>query len=159
MAPRRATAAPPRAGGPRGRWGRARDGSVRGSCVSRRSGWVMRVVLCLTAALSGILEVLFVPLYVGSVLIPVVVPLAIAGNLLLPYLGRALVPSGAGALAPVAAWLVPVLVLALFPRPEGDVLVPGGGGLQWTFYGLLLGGCAAGFVSIVLSAGPPRVAR
>lgn len=118
--------------------------------------WLILVVLCVTALLSGVLEVLFVPLYVGSVLVPVVVLFAIGGNVLLPYLGRTLVPTSAGTLAPFLSWLIPVLGLALFPRPEGDVLVPGGGGQQWTFYGLLLGGCVAGFISIVLTAGPPR---
>jgi hypothetical protein len=120
--------------------------------------WVMLVVLCAAAVLSGVLEVLFIPLYVGSVLLPVVVPLAIGGNLLLPRLGRTLVPTGAGAFAPFLAWLVPVLILALFPRPEGDVLVPGGGGQQWAFYGVLLGGCVAGCASAVLGA-PVRVSR
>jgi hypothetical protein len=127
--------------------------------MSENRDWVMLIVLCVGAALSGVLEVLFVPLYVGSVLVPVVVPLAIAGNLLLPRLGRALVPTGAGTLAPVLSWLAPVLVLALFPRREGDVLVPGGGGPQWTFYGLLLGGCVAGFTSLVLSSPPPAARR
>jgi hypothetical protein len=121
--------------------------------------WVMLAVLCVAALLSGLLELLFVPLYIGSVPFPIVVPIAIGGNLLLPRVGRTLVPSGAGALAPVLSWVAPVLVLALFPRPEGDVLVPGGGGAEWTFYGLLLGGCVAGFASIVLTSPPPAARR
>jgi hypothetical protein len=118
--------------------------------------WAMLVVLCVAAVFSGVLEVLFVPLYVGSVLVPVVVLFAVVGNLLLPRLGRTLVPSGAGAMAPFLCWLLPVLVLALIARPEGDVLVQGGGGQQWTFWGLLLGGCAAGFATVITTAPPPR---
>jgi hypothetical protein len=55
----------------------------------------------------------------------------------------------AGSAAPFLCWLVPVLVLALLPRPEGDVLVAGSGGQQYAFYGVLLGGCVAGFISLV----------
>lgn len=120
--------------------------------------WAMLVVLCAAALLSGILEVLFVPLYVGSVLVPIVIVFAVAGNLLLPRLGRVLVASGAGSLVPFLSWLVPVLGLTLFPRPEGDVLVPGGNGQQWTFYGVLLGGCLAGFAS-TLGLLPPIRSR
>jgi hypothetical protein len=59
-------------------------------------------------------------------------------------------------MAPFLCWLLPVLVLALLPRPEGDVVVQGGGGQQWAFYGLLLGGCVAGFATVVLTGPPPR---
>jgi hypothetical protein len=40
------------------------------------------------------------------------------------------------------------------PRPEGDVLVRGGGGEQWVFYAALLGGAAAGTATIVLRGAP-----
>ena len=81
------------------------------------------VLLCAAALLAGVLEVLFVPFYVGSGLVPVVLPIAdrdATGT------GCGSDTSGcattAGAVAPLVAWVVPVLGLTTFPRPEGDVL-------------------------------------
>ena len=112
--------------------------------------WAMLVVLCAAAVLSGVLEVLFVPLYVGSVILPIVALFAVAGNVLLPVLGRILVATEAGALAPLICWLLPVLGLSLIARPEGDVLVAGEGGQQYVFYAVLFGGCLAGVLTVVL---------
>ena len=55
--------------------------------------------------------------------------------------------------------MVPLLGLAMVSRPEGDVFVLGGHSTQqWAFYGVLLLGAAAGFVTVVLLNGPNRVA-
>ncbi len=93
--------------------------------------WAMLVVLCVAALLGGVLEVLFVPLYVGSVLVPVVVA-ARGGRqcACCRVLGRTLVATEAGALAPLLCWIDPG------PGPEPDRAArgrrarPGGGGQQ-----------------------------
>lgn len=122
--------------------------------------WAPLVLLCAAAALAGLLEVLFVPFYIGSVLTPVVVPIALVTNYVWTRLGYTLVRTTTGAVAPFVCWVIPVLGLALFPRPEGDVIVIGGGGQQWVYYGLLLLGCLSGFVSIVIITGDAkRLAR
>ncbi len=116
--------------------------------------WLGVVLLCAAGALAGLLELLLVPLYAGSVIIPVAVLLAVLTNFVLPRLARGLVPSAAAAIAPFLLWLVVVLGLSVITRPEGDVLLPGGS-LQWVSYGLLLGGGLAGVIGVVTSAPPP----
>lgn len=112
------------------------------------------VLLCLCAALAALIELSLVPLYAGSVLVPVAAPLALAGNWFLPRLARQLVDGPGVMVAVVACWLLPLVILALTPRPEGDVYVPAGSGVQWVFYAALFGGVVVGTASIVL-AGPP----
>jgi hypothetical protein len=116
--------------------------------------------LCASGALAGLIEMLLVPLYAGSTLVPIAVVMAVVGNIALPLLARMLVPTTGGTLAPFASWLLVVIVIGLFPRPEGDVILPGGGGaLEWVTYGVLLGGALAGTVTVVMSTGrPPRPA-
>ena len=58
---------------------------------------------------------------------------------------------------PLLAWLAVVVGFGVLARPEGDVILPGGG-LQWITYGVVLGGALAGTVTVVLS-GPPQVSR
>jgi hypothetical protein len=64
---------------------------------------------------------------------------------------------------PFVAWLAVVLVLSSFPRPEGDVIYPGGGAVEWCSYGTLLGGTAAGAIMLVrmtlAQAAPPKSAQ
>ena len=116
------------------------------------------VLLCLCSALAALIELSLVPLYVGSVIAPVAVPLALAGNWFLPRLARQLVDGPGAMVAVVACWLLPLVFLALTPRPEGDVYVPAGSGVQWVFYAALFGGVVVGTASIVLAGppGPPR---
>jgi hypothetical protein len=124
---------------------------------SRWSGDRLGVVmLCGCAALAALLELLLVPLRDGTVLVPVTVAFSVAGNVAFPRMARALVESTAATLAPFLAWLVPMLILSMTPRSEGDVLVRGGGGEQWVFYGVLLAGVVAGTATVVLSTGRRR---
>jgi hypothetical protein len=59
----------------------------------------------------------------------------------------------------VVLWLLTVLLLSL-PRPEGDVLIPGGSGTQeWVSYGLVLVGGTAGAITIALTARRSRSGR
>jgi len=122
--------------------------------VNRGAAVVGVVLLCAVAVLAAALEILLVPLRVGTVMLPLSVLFAVVGNVLLARAARVFSQRMSAAVAPFVAWLVPTVVLALAPRPEGDVLVPGSGGEQWVFYALLLGGTLTGTVTLVLSAGP-----
>lgn len=113
------------------------------------------VVLCACAVLAGLLELLLVPLYVGGTLVPVAVVAAVASNIALPRMARALFDRTVAAAAPFLAWLVTVTVVGLMPRPEGDVVLPGGGSLQLVSYGVLLGGAVAGTLTVVIGSTPP----
>ncbi len=116
--------------------------------------WLGVSVVCATAALAGLLELLLVPLYAGGSLVPVAAVFAVASSVALPRMARALVDTTAAAVLPFATWLFVVVGIGLFPRPEGDVILPGGGGVQWVGYGVLLGGSLAGTVTLVLSSHP-----
>ncbi|MDQ2748207.1 MAG: hypothetical protein ABI775_04760 [Pseudonocardiales bacterium] len=115
-------------------------------------GWFGIALLCGCAVLSALLALFLVPLYAGSVLVPVAVLVAVASNVALPRLARSLVASTTATVLPFAFWLVSVIVVGLLPRPEGDVVLPGGNGaLQWVSYGVLLGGAVAGTMTLALS--------
>jgi hypothetical protein len=113
------------------------------------------VVLCGVGFLSALFDVFLVPLYAGKVLVPLAVVLAVVGNVLLPRLSRALVPATWAAAAPVAVWVVLAFVLGFTARPEGDVLLPGGGYVQWVGLGMVFGGVLAGIGTVVTSMPPP----
>ena len=117
------------------------------------------VVVCAAAALAGMLEVLLVPLYAGRVLVPVAVVLAIAGNLVLPRLARSLADSTWVAAAPVVVWLIVTVGLGFTARPEGDVLLPGGGYVQWVGFGVFLGGLGAGLATVIAGMPAPQARR
>jgi hypothetical protein len=122
--------------------------------------WGLVALLTALAIGSGAFEVLLVPLYAGSWLVPISVLLGVVGNIVLPRSGFALVRVPSGALAPVLGWLVAVLVPIIIARPEGDIHVAGGGGQQWVLYALLVFGGLAGFTTFVRSsAAAPSTAR
>jgi hypothetical protein len=114
--------------------------------------WLGVALLCGCAVLAGILELFLVPFYAGSVLVPIAVVLAVASNIALPRLARTLVETTTATVLPFVFWLLTVIVVGVLPRPEGDVVLPGGGGgLQWVSYGVLLGGALAGTMTVALS--------
>jgi hypothetical protein len=113
------------------------------------------VLLCGCGVLSALVELALIPLYAGTVPVGLAAVLAIVGNIALVLLGRELVSAGGLRIAPFAAWLLTIVVIALFPRPEGDNLAPGGG-LTWVTYGVLFGGALAGTLTAVFTAAPPR---
>lgn len=104
-------------------------------------------LLILTSLMLGTIEVLLTPLRWGTVLVPVSVLLAVLGNVVLVGLARHGLGSNRIGLGVLAAWIVPVFVIGLLPRPEGDVIVPGGGGEQWVYFGTLFVGAAAGLAA------------
>jgi hypothetical protein len=127
--------------------------------------WIGVLVLSACSVLAAILELMFIPLYAGSVLVPLAVAGAVTGNIVLPRLVWALVPSTRAAGLPLLAWLLVMLAVVVLPRPEGDVLLPGGS-MTWVTYGVLLGGALAGAVTLVVLSNPapdrtatPRVNR
>lgn len=122
--------------------------------------WIGVALLVASGALAGLLEVLLVPLYAGSAIVPVTVLLAIAGNVALPRLARVLVPRTGAAAGPFAAWLLVVVLFGVLTRPEGDVILPGSpNSLEYVTYGVLLGGTLAGTVTLVMLAPPPASRR
>jgi hypothetical protein len=125
--------------------------------MSDRAGWAGVALVAAVAALAALLEAFLVPLYAGTVIVPVSVLLALVGNAVLPRLARALVPRTGASLAPLAVWVLVMLGL-LMGRPEGDVAFPGTpAAAEWTFYGTLFGGVLVGLATVALSVPPPPV--
>jgi hypothetical protein len=121
--------------------------------------WAGVSVYTACAILLCLVELFLVPLYIGSIPIPVAVLLAIVGNVVLPVLSRSLVHRALGAVLPFLGWLIPLIAVGVLGRPEGDVVLPGAGSAEWVAYGVMLGGAAAGAVTLVMTGmAPPAVA-
>ena len=125
----------------------------------RPVGWGLLAVL--VAGWLAVVEVLWLPLRVGPVPVPVSVLAAAAGNLLLVTWAHRLSGSRVVAVLPAAVWLV-VAVAASVRRAEGDLLIAGQTtaaevvGLAF----LLVGVLAASFaVGRALSRPVPRAER
>lgn len=120
--------------------------------------WFGIVLIVGCAMLAGLLEMVLVPLYAGRVLVPVAVLFAVAGNVAFPRMAVSLVRSTVAAAAPFAGWLVVAVGFGVLTRPEGDVVLPGGGYVEYLGYATLLGGALAGTVTVVLctSTRPPH---
>ena len=102
-----------------------------------RVGW--GVLVLVGAAALAVLESFLVPLRLGTVPLPVCVPLAVVGNVVLARLAGGLTGRPVLGVLPPVVWLAVVLALSV-PRAEGDLVVPG------TLTGLvfLFGGTVAG---------------
>ncbi|MGY1723239.1 hypothetical protein [Blastococcus sp. SYSU DS0533] len=112
------------------------------------------VTAVVVAGWLAVVEVLWLPLRVGGVLVPVSVVAAVVGNLLL--VGAALRLSGSKLVAalPAVTWLV-VAVAAMVRRPEGDLLLVSGGALGLVSTAFLLLGVLAGALALGLALGAP----
>lgn len=130
------------------------DAAAEQRATPTRLDWAGVGLYTAGAILAAALDVFLLPFYVGSVIAPVSIALAVVGNIVVPRLSRSLVNSTAGAAVPFAAWVLVVVVLALYPRPEGDVIVPGGGSVELVFWGTLIAGTVAGLVTVVVTATP-----
>jgi len=107
------------------------------------------------AVQAAVVECFLVPLHVGRWPVPVSVPAAVVGNILLARLIARLTGRRTTAVLPPALWLVVVLVLAA-PRAEGDLVVPGNlTGLAFLFFGATAG--ALGAASAVMPGGRWRL--
>jgi hypothetical protein len=152
--------------GGQARGGQARGGQARGGQARVTDApvagpgaldWLGVLVLVLCGLLSGLLDALLVPLYAGSVIVPLAVVTAVVGNVALPTLARMLVPRGGIAALPFVGWLIVVVVFGSVARPEGDVILPGApGGAKWVSYGMLLLGTLAGAGTLLLASNPAR---
>jgi hypothetical protein len=124
---------------------------------ARLPGWVRLVggVLVGAAAVeSAVLEVFYVPLRVGRVVLPVSVLAAVLLNVALPRLMYAATQTRWTAAVPPALWLLVVVGLSV-GRPEGDVILPG----DWIGLALLFGGAAAAAYGLARSLPPPTRSR
>jgi hypothetical protein len=110
------------------------------------------VVLALWLAL---VEVFWLPLRVGPVLVPVSIAAAVAGNLLLPRLALRWSRSRLAAALTGIAWLV-VVVAGMIRRPEGDLLITGGGATGVVNLAFLLVGVLAAAYAVGRAVGGPR---
>jgi hypothetical protein len=120
--------------------------------VIRRLGAALLVTVL--AAWLALVEVFWLPLRVFGVPVPVSVVAAVVGNLLLVGLAARLTGSRLGAVLPAVVWLV-VAVGASLRRPEGDLLLIGGGVLGFLSLAFLLAGVvAAAFAVGKVLAGP-----
>jgi hypothetical protein len=112
------------------------------------------VLAVAVAAWLAVVEVLWLPLRAGGVLVPVSVPAAVVGNLLLVAAAHRLSGSRLVAVLPALVWGA-VALAASTRRAEGDLLVVGGGAagvVNLAF--LLLGVVAAAFAVGRVLAGP-----
>jgi hypothetical protein len=108
-------------------------------------GWaVLGVVL---ATWLAVVEVMWLPLRVGGLLVPVSVVAAIAGNLLLVDVVLRRTRSRAIAVLPAVAWAA-VALAATMRRPEGDLLIVGTGGLGVVGLAFLLLGAVAAVLAV-----------
>jgi hypothetical protein len=120
----------------------------------RLVGWAL-----LAVAVSGwlaLVEIFWLPLRVGGVLVPLSVVAAAVGNLLIVSGVRRLSGSGLIAVLPAITWLV-VAVAGMIRRPEGDLIIVGGGAtgvVNLAF--LLVGVVAAAFAAGRALSGPGR---
>ena len=124
----------------------------------RRLGGALLVTVL--AAWLALVEVFWLPLRVFGVPVPVSVVAAVVGNLLLVGLAARLTGSRLGAVLPAVVWLV-IAVAASLRRPEGDLLLVGGGVLGYLSLAFLLAGVVAaafavGKVLAAPRAGPDR---
>jgi hypothetical protein len=104
---------------------------------------VLGVLVVVAAVALAVIECFLVPLRVGTVPVPLCVPLAVAGNVVLARLAGRLTGRPLVGVLPPVLWLAVVLVLAA-PRAEGDLIVPGTlTGLVFLFAGAVAGAYGA----------------
>jgi hypothetical protein len=117
-------------------------------------GWAVAGVV--VSCWLTLVEILWLPLRLGGVLVPISVPAAVVGNLLLVWAVHRWSRSRAVAVLPAVVWLVLALA-ASQRRPEGDLLITGGGASGYVNLAfLLLGVVAAAFAVGRVLAGPRR---
>ncbi|MCU1671582.1 MAG: conserved rane protein of unknown function [Blastococcus sp.] len=126
--------------------------------MSRWRPWrtaVWAVLGVLAAGWLALVEVFWLPLRVAGVLVPLSVLAGVVGNLLIVGAVRRLTGSGALAVLPAVAWLV-VVVPAMIRRPEGDLIIAGGGDTGVVNLGFLLLGVVAAAYAVGRALSGPR---
>ena len=123
--------------------------------MSRARQWSGGVLALVVAVWLATVEVFWLPLRMGGVLLPVSVVVAVVGNLLLPRLALRLSASRLVAALTGVAWLV-VVVAAMIRRPEGDLLITGGGATGVVNLAFLMLGVLAAAFAVGRALGGPR---
>ena len=118
----------------------------------RVAGGALVLVLAVWMAL---VEVFWLPLRIGGLLIPVSVVAAVIANLLFPRCALRLSGSRLVAGLTGVAWLV-VVVAGMIRRPEGDLLIVGGGSTGVVNLAFLLCGVLAAAFAVGRALGGPR---
>ena len=119
-------------------------------------GWgVLAVVL---AGWLTLVEILWLPLRIGGVLVPISVPAAVVGNLVLVAGAYRVSRSRVVAALPAVVWIALVL-LASQQRPEGDLLIVGGGALGTVGLAFLLLGVVSAVLAVARVISGPRRRR
>jgi hypothetical protein len=121
-------------------------------------GWGLAAVV--VSGWLALVEVFWLPLRIGGVLVPLSVVGAVVGNLLLTAGAHRLSGSRVVGVLPAFVWLA-IAVAAMMRTPEGDLVLTGGGAIGTINLGfLLLGVTAAAFGVGRILAGPrPTPAR
>ncbi len=109
--------------------------------------WSFVALMCAAGVLAAVIEVLLIPVYVGTVPLGLAVLLALVLNVVIPWLAHDVLRRAVAAVLPLACWVIAAFVLVSAPG-NGDVLAPGGD-LTWVTYGVLFGGALAGVVTVV----------
>jgi hypothetical protein len=115
------------------------------------------VLVLVVAAWLALVEVFWLPLRVGGMLVPVSVVVAVVANLLMPRLALRLSGSRLVAGLTGVAWLV-VVVAGMIRRPEGDLLITGGGATGVVNLAFLMCGVLAAAFAVGRALGGPRPA-
>jgi hypothetical protein len=115
-----------------------------------RAPLVWGPVFFVLAAWLALVEVFWLPLRIGAVPLPVSVLAAVIGNLLLVREAHRLSGSRLVAVVPALVWLA-VAIAASIRRPEGDLVLVGGGvagaiGLAFLLLGVVAAAVAVGRV-------------
>ena len=113
------------------------------------------VAVLVAAVWIALVEVFWLPLRIGGILLPVSVVAAVVANLLLPRLALRLSGSKVVAGLTGVAWLV-VIVAGMIRRPEGDLLITGGGATGVVNLAFLLCGVLAAAFAVGRALGGPR---
>jgi Family of unknown function (DUF6113) len=123
----------------------------------RGSSVVWGLVFVGLSAWLALVEVFWLPLRIGLVPVPVSVLAAVVGNLMLVGGAHRLSGSRVVAVLPAVVW-VTVAVAASIRRPEGDLILTGGGAAGVVNLAFLLLGVLAAAVAVGrVLAGPRRV--
>jgi hypothetical protein len=121
--------------------------------TATRVGWA--VALVAVAVWLALVEVFWLPLRVGGILLPLSVPAAVVGNLLLVGTAMKLTRWRLVAVLPAVVWLI-VVVAGMVRRPEGDLVISGRGALGSVGLAFLLLGALAAAVAVGRALATPR---
>jgi len=116
-------------------------------------GWGIAAVV--VGTWLALVEVFWLPLRVGGVLVPLSVVAAVVGNLLLVGVAYRWSRSRVVAVLPALAWLAAALGAAR-RRPEGDLVIVGTGALGYVGLAFLLVGVVAAAFAVGRVLASPR---